>query len=344
VNVSLALQRLAEGQPLSAQEAELAAGEIIRGEANPASLGALLMGLRLRGEDGPALTGFVKAMREASRALPRANGAEVVDTCGTGGDGRGSFNISTAAALLLASCGVGVAKHGNRSASGSTGSADVLEALGLPLDVAPERSAALLREHRFCFLFAPAYHPGMKHAGPVRRELGIRTIFNLCGPLSNPARPTHQLVGVSNPRFIAPIAEALAAIGVRGALVVHGAGGFDEITLTGESSGLRVHENGSITEWSITPEELGLTRTAEPDAPAMNPTESAAMMQRVLAGEPSHDADTVCANAAALLWLLGKHDSMRDAFAAAREHQRSGAAAKHFANILAAARAPMAGP
>lgn len=344
MNVSLALQRLAEGQPLSAGEAELAAGEIIRGEANPASLGALLMGLRLRGEDGPALTGFVKAMREAALTLPRTGDGDVVDTCGTGGDGRGSFNISTAAALLLASMGVAVAKHGNRSASGSTGSADVLEALGLPLDVAPTRSATLLRETSFCFLFAPAYHPGMKHAGPVRRELGIRTIFNLCGPLSNPARPTHQLVGVSNPRFVPAVAEALAAIGVRGALVVHGAGGYDEITLAGESSGLRVHEDGSVTPWSTSPEQLGIAGTAEPDAAAMSPTESAAMMQRVLSGEAGHEADTVCANVAALLWLLGRHTSMRDAFADAREHQRSGAAATHFARILEATRTPGAAP
>jgi len=343
VNVSLALQRLAEGQPLSAGEAELAAGEIIRGEANPASLGALLMGLRLQGEDGTALTGFVRAMRKASRPLPRHGDSVIVDTCGTGGDGRGSFNISTAAALLLASMGVPVAKHGNRSASGSTGSADVLEALGLPLDIAPERSAALLRDLNFCFLFAPAYHPGMKHAGPVRRELGIRTIFNLCGPLSNPARPTHQLVGVSNARFMAPIAETLALVGVQGALVVHGAGGFDEITLTGTSSGLRVHHDGSVTQWALSPKDLGIEASSEPDAPAMNPTESAVMMQRVLSGESCHDAETVCANAAALLWLLGKHPSMRDAFEVAREHQRSGAAWGHFAKILAAANAPTVG-
>ncbi|MDP8905069.1 MAG: anthranilate phosphoribosyltransferase, partial [Chloroflexota bacterium] len=225
-----ALRRVVAGATLSRDEARAGMGEVMDGTAKPAQLAALLVALRMRGETSEELAGLAEAMRE--RVLRVAAPADAIDTCGTGGDGAATFNISTAAGLLVAAAGVPVAKHGNRAVTSPAGSADVLEALGVPIELTPEEAATELTRRRFAFLFAPAYHPAMRHAAPVRRELGVPTSFNLLGPLANPAGVRRQVVGVADPRAARRVAEALHALGAERAFVVHG-DGIDELPLDG---------------------------------------------------------------------------------------------------------------
>ncbi len=315
------LQILAGGDGCTALDAEAAAHSIMRGETSPVVLAGLLMALRCRGETGPELTGFVRALRAAAAPFEGPRPSVLADTCGTGGDGGGTFNISTAAAILLAACGIPVAKHGNRSASGRVGSADVMEALGVRVDGPTDTAGAMLARTGFCFLFAPAWHPAMRHAAPVRRELRVRTIFNLCGPLANPARPTHQLVGVSSREHLLPVAEALASLGVGRALVVHGCSGHDEIMLDGETSGLLVREDGTLSAWAAKPEDFGVPAVPAESLVADDAATSAALIREVLGGRKGPAANVVNANVAAVLWLTGRASTIRAAFDHARDVQ-----------------------
>lgn len=301
---------------------------IMRGEVLPAQIAALLMGLRCRGERAEHLKAVVETMLE--NATPFPGGGAVVgplaDTCGTGGDMHGTVNISTAAAFVAAAAGVPIAKHGNRSVSSRSGSADVLEALGFRIDCAPERSAEMLAEHRFCFLFAPLYHPAMKHAGPVRRELRVRTIFNLAGPLSNPAGITHQLVGVPRHDLIEPVANALRLLGRRGALVVHGRNGEDEISLTTATEGMLLTADGRLHPWFLDPTSLGLRTVEMADLVAEDAEDSAAKIRRALGGEEGPVATIIALNAAAVLLLADAAPDMATALLLAQDTCRSGAA------------------
>ncbi|CAN5343251.1 anthranilate phosphoribosyltransferase [soil metagenome] len=312
---------------------------IMRGEAKPTEIAALLMGLRIRGEQAEHLRVVVEAMLEHATVFPYDHPHDnLFDTCGTGGDMHGTVNISTATALLAAAAGIPVAKHGNRAVSSKSGTADVLEALGLPIDLAPAEAARQLSEHHFCFLFAQAYHPAMRHAAPIRRELGVRTIFNLAGPLSNPALPTHQLVGVPRAALIEPIAQTLKLLGRKRALIVHGRNGEDEISLTQETEGLHLREDGMLEAWSLNPRDLGLEVVEMGELTASGPQESAEKIHRVLAGEKGPVADVINLNLAGVLFLAGREKSMKNAFAAAREIQRSAVGDRLLDKLRAAAR------
>ncbi|MBI1292647.1 anthranilate phosphoribosyltransferase [bacterium] len=308
--------------------------EVMRGNVPPTQLAALLMGLRCRAERAEHLKAVVDVMLENAVPLPGSNDPRVVfDTCGTGGDQLSTVNISTAAALLAASAGIRVAKHGNRAVSSKCGSAEVLETLGLKIDLEPSASAQLLDELNFCFLFAQKYHPAMKHAGPVRRELRFRTIFNLAGPLSNPARPTHQLVGVARRELLSPMIETLRLLGRRRALVVHGRNGEDEISLTTVTEGFHLKADGTVEDFYLDPMELGLKVVEMADLVVADATESAAKLERVMAGEPGPVADVINLNLAAVLFLAERAPNMKQAFNAAREIQQSGSGARLLAEL-----------
>src|SRR5438034_1562643 len=258
MNVQEALARLLDGHDLSRDEARAVMNDVVRGEATPAQIGGFLVALRMKGETADEIAGCAEAMREHVLAVHPTR-ADLVDTAGTGGDGAATLNISTAAALVAAAAGAAVAKHGNRAVSSESGSADVVEALGFELELSPERIARSIDELGFGFLFAPAHHPGFRHAAPVRRELGTRTVFNVLGPLTNPARARAQIVGVYAPSLVRPIAEALVQLGARRAFVVHGAGGIDELSPVGPNAVCEVVDGG-VRERTIDPDELGLAR------------------------------------------------------------------------------------
>lgn len=325
---------------LDSETLRACAKAIFAGQAEDAQIGGLLMALRLQGESEEELEAFVSEMLAAASDFPRPEGdGPLVDTCGVGGDGYNTFNISTASGLVVAAAGVPVAKHGNRSASSQCGSADVLEALGYPLDLPPAHSARILADHGFCFLFARTYHPGMRHAAPARKALGIRTLFNLCGPLANPARPTHQLVGVSEKRHIEPMAKALRDLGLRGALVVRGADGLDEISISQATEGIRLDEDGELHRWSVSPMDMGISPVEMVQLIGGDPEINAEMVSAVIDGKTGPHADVVNLNAGAVLWMVGMERSLEAGFARAREVQQSGAAGKLFDAVKAAAKA-----
>lgn len=297
---------------------------IMRGQATATETAALLMGLRCRGENAEHLKAVVEVMLEHAVKFPRPDVEVLVDTCGPGGVGRGTVNVSSAAALLAATAGVPVAKHGNRSVSSKSGSADVLEALGIKIDCSPETSAACLRKHNFAFLFAPIYHPAMKHAGPIRKEIKIRTIFNLAGPLSNPAGPTHQLVGVGRRSLMEPIAEALRLLGRKRALIVHGRNGLDEVGLDQVTEGLLLTEDGNIKSISFEPRDFGVEPIERADLVIDSPADSANKIRAVLEGAKGPIADEINANVAAVLLLTDRAQTIEQGFMIAREVQQSG--------------------
>ena len=251
-----AIQMLVDGESLSADQATAAMNEIMTGEATPAQVGSFLTALRMKGETVDEIAGMARVMREKS--LHVSVDGPVVDTCGTGGDGSGSFNISTTAAFVVAGAGVTVAKHGNRAMSGSTGSADVLESLGVKIALSPESVARCLNEVGFGFMFAQGYHPSMRFVAGPRREIGIRTVFNILGPLTNPAGADRQVIGIADPSMADRMARVLGQLGSRKALVVHGSDGMDEITITGPSTVWQL-ENGEVTEFEVSPGDLGLS-------------------------------------------------------------------------------------
>jgi len=301
------LAKVIRGERLSEEEAGAAMATIMDGAATPAQIGALLAALAVRGETEDEVVGFARTMRE--RAVPlRAENA--VDTCGTGGDGAHTFNISTVASLVVAACGVKVAKHGNRSASGSCGSADVLEALGVKVDAPTATVQRCLDETGWTFLFAPAFHAATRHAVQPRRELGVRTAFNLLGPLTNPARPVAQVVGVPRPELVAFMARCLARLGARRAIVVHGAG-LDELTLAGETAVAEVAD-GQVRERTVTPDEAGLARAPVEAVRGGDARENARLAGEVLEGRPGPRRDVVLLNAAAALMVAGRASSLRE--------------------------------
>ena len=302
-----AIQMLVDGESLSADQATAAMNEIMTGEATPAQVGSFLTALRIKGETIDEIAGMARVMREKSLHVS-VEGA-VVDTCGTGGDGSGSFNISTTAAFVVAGAGVAVAKHGNRAMSGSTGSADVLEALGVKIALSPESVARCLNEAGFGFMFAQGYHPSMRFAAGPRREIGIRTVFNILGPLTNPAGADRQVIGVADPSMADRMARVLGQLGSRKALVVHGSDGMDEITITGPSTVWQL-ENGEVTEFEVTPGDLGVSVSSADSIRATSSEHSARIARSVLSGESGPPRDVVLLNAAAALVAADRSDSL----------------------------------
>ena len=316
------LARLAGGETLSAEEAEAAFTVIMSGEATPAQIGALLMAMRVRGETVPEITGAVRAMRARMTAIEAPAGA--IDVCGTGGDGAGTLNVSSAVTFVVAACGVPVAKHGNRALSSRTGGADVLTALGVNVDAPMERLPSLLKEAGAVFLFAPRHHPSMRHAAGPRVELGTRTIFNILGPLSNPARVKRQLTGVFSPAWTRPMAETLAALGHEAAWLVHGTG-LDELTVAGENQ-VTALKDGSIDTFSVTPEDAGFTRAPVAAIKGGDAAFNADALLGLLRGVTGAYRDTVLLNAAAALIVAGRAAGLRDGAAQAARAIDSGAA------------------
>ncbi|MDR6224497.1 anthranilate phosphoribosyltransferase [Desmospora profundinema] len=321
------LAKIIDGENLERGEAEALMGAMMEGEVPPSQIAAALTGLRVKGETVDELTGLASAMRDKAARLPQS-ASHAVDTCGTGGDGGKTFNISTAAAIVAAAAGVPVAKHGNRAVSSRSGSADVLEALGVPTQLSPEDAVKALDKQGICFLFAPLFHQAMKHVMPVRRELGFRTCFNLLGPLSNPAGVKRQLVGVYDPALTEPVAEVLTRLGAERVLVVAGLEGIDEISVSGET---RISESreGRIRTFQLTPEELGLTRHPLAALAGGDAVVNASIIRGVLRGEPGAPRDVVTANAGAVLYLAGHAASLQEGVeAAAAVIDQGGAEAK----------------
>ncbi|MCA1959373.1 MAG: bifunctional anthranilate synthase component II/anthranilate phosphoribosyltransferase [Desulfomonile sp.] len=301
-----AIRKVSRREGLTSDEMADVMSDIMDGCATPAQIGCLLAALRMKGETVDEITGAARVMRAKAIKVPVAhNGAPLLDTCGTGGDGAGTFNISTTVAFILAGAGVRIAKHGNRSVSSSCGSADVLMELGADLQRSPESVARCIDETGFGFLFAPALHPAMKHAAGPRREMGIRTLFNILGPLTNPAGASCQLLGVYDPELTEPIAHALVGLGIRSAMVVHGMDGLDEISLSAPTRISRV-ESGSVTTTQIDPRDFGLELCEVTEISGGSPVDNAAHLQRVLAGVPGARRDIALLNAAAALIIAGK--------------------------------------
>ncbi|HLB61858.1 MAG TPA: anthranilate phosphoribosyltransferase [Actinomycetota bacterium] len=318
------LSRIAAGEALSADESAEAMRTIMRGDATQGQIGGFLMALRTRGETVDELDGLARTALEFANAVD-APGA-VIDTCGTGGDRAGTFNISTLAALVAAGAGVTVAKHGNRAASSHCGSADLLEALGVKIDLGPEGVTTCLREAGIGFMFAPVFHPAAAHAAPVRRELRIPTVFNFLGPLTNPARPAAQVVGVSDPRMLPLVAEVLARRGVR-AKVFRGQDGLDELTTTAMSVVLEVRD-GVVHEGTLDPSEVGLERASAEDLRGGDVEDNVSIARAVLAGESGAHRDVVLLNGAAALQVAGRASTVEEGVALAAETIDSGAAGK----------------
>jgi anthranilate phosphoribosyltransferase len=318
------LEKLRRHEDLTDADAATAMGLIMDGQAQPAHIAGLLMALALKGERPREMVGFARAMRARAVALPQPVG-DVFDTCGTGGDGAHTFNVSTAAAIVLASCGVRVAKHGNRAVSSRCGSADVFETLGVALDAPPDRVVQTLLDANLAFFFAPAWHPSMKHAGPTRRELGVRTAFNLLGPLTNPAGAKRQLVGVSRPEHTELLARTLGLLGTERAWVVHGADGLDELSTTGFTKISEYHE-GAVRTFYLHPADVGLPVASAQSLVGGTAEENAALIERLLEGQTGAPRDIVLLNAGAGLLIAGKAGSVKEGIAAAAEAIDSGRA------------------
>lgn len=320
------LERLFEGAPLSAEEAEAAFGVIMEGRASDAEIAAFLAAMRARGETAAEVAGGVRALRRAMVPV-ELEPDRLVDTCGTGGGGLTTFNISTAAALVAAAGGARVAKHGNRSFSSRCGSADVLETLGVPIDLGPDELPRLVKETGFAFMFAPRFHPAMRHAAGARRELGTATIMNLLGPLANPARVRRQVVGVSRPELLRLVADALRELGHERALVVHGEPGMDELSPLGPSRVVRV-DGGDVSEETVDPADFGWSGFLAAELRGGEPPENAARIERVVRGEERGGARAaVTLNAAAAFWAAGLVDSLVDGVTRAEAAIDGGAAA-----------------
>lgn len=335
------LRRIANHrESLSREEARAVMAEVFTGKCTDIQISALLVALHMKGETVEEIVGFAEAIRAAATPLPihrdSAGGAgrdALVDTCGTGGDASGTFNISTATALVAAGAGVHVAKHGNRSVTSRCGSADVMETLGVNISLPPERLAACLEQVGMVFLFAPDMHSAMKYVQTARRELKLRTVFNLLGPLTNPARATAQVVGVYSVELVDKLAEALSMLGLHRAMVVHGLDELDEITVTGPTRVAEVRE-GSVRTYEVTPEEFGMKRARIEAISGGDATTNAAIIREVLGGAKSPHRDIVLLNAAAALVVAGKTDHLADAVPIAAQSIDSGAAARKLEALV----------
>jgi anthranilate phosphoribosyltransferase len=315
--------KVATGAALSRDEAASAFDRMMSGEATPSQMGGLLMALRVRGETVDEITGAVAAMRSKMLTVKAPAGA--VDIVGTGGDGSGSVNVSTCASFIVAGAGVTVAKHGNRALSSKSGAADVLGALGVKIDITPEQVGRCIADAGIGFMFAPTHHPAMKNVGPTRVELATRTIFNLLGPLSNPAGVTRQMVGVFSRHWVQPLAQVLKNLGAESAWVVHGSDGLDEITLTGPTY-VAALENGEIHSFEITPAEAGLPNATTEDLKGGDAVANAAALRAVLEGKPSAFRNVALLNAAAALVVAGKAKDLKEGVVLGAKSLDSGAA------------------
>jgi anthranilate phosphoribosyltransferase len=330
------IEKLQRHEDLSVEEASAAMEAIMDGRAQPSQIAGFLVGLAMKGERPDEIVGLARTMRARATTLSRTF-APVFDTCGTGGDGANTFNVSTVAALVLAACGVRVAKHGNRSASSRCGSADLLEALGVNVGAPPPVVERCLERASIAFFFAPVFHPSMKHAGPTRKELGVRTAFNLLGPLTNPAGASRQLVGVPRPELTELVARSLAQLGSERAWVVHGADGLDEISTTGYT---KVSEcrDGSVNTFYLHPADVGLAKSAPEALKGGDAAENAAIARAVLGGSRGGTRDVVLLNAGASLLIAGKAATIREGIAAAAEGIDSGRAAAALETLIACSR------
>lgn len=324
--------KVATGATLSREEASAAFAAMMSGEATPSQMGGLLMALRVRGETVDEITGAVAAMRGKMLKVEAPAGA--VDVVGTGGDGSGSVNVSTCAAFIVAGSGVPVAKHGNRALSSRSGAADVLAALGVKIDLTPDKVGRCIEQAGMGFMFAPAHHPAMKNVGPTRVELATRTIFNLLGPLSNPAGVKRQMVGVFSKQWVQPLAQVLKNLGSEAAWVVHGSDGLDEITLTGPTS-VAALENGNIRTFEVTPEDAGLARSAPGSLLGGDAEANATALRSVLEGKPGAYRDVALLNAAATLIVAGKAKDLKEGVAIGVRTLDSGAAAARLKQLIA---------
>jgi len=324
------LKRLADGQTLSADDSARAFGAIMSGTVREDDMAAFLTALARRMPTVEEVVGGVRAMRAAMRRIEAP--ANAIDLCGTGGDGHNTFNISTATAFVVAACGVPVAKHGNRSASSRSGTADVLEELGVKIDMEPHAAEACLAETNFCFLFAPHYHTAMKHVGPVRKKLGFRTIFNLLGPLSNPAQVKRQLIGVFSPDWIETLAHVLKELGSEKAWLVHGADGLDELTTTAATH-VAALDRGTIARREVMPEDVGVARVPLSALKGGEAKDNAAALNRLLEGETGAFRDIVLLNAAAALVVAEKAADLRSGAARAVEAIDSGGAKRVLTRV-----------
>ena len=333
MNVQEALGRLLDGHDLSRDDARSVMNEVMVGDATPAQIGGLLVALRLKGETVDEIAGCAEAMRAHVLAVKPARD-DLVDTAGTGGDGARTINISTAAALVAAAAGAGVAKHGNRAVSSASGSADVLEALGFRLELPPARIERSIDELGFGFLFAPTHHPAMRHAAPVRRELAARTVFNVLGPLTNPAGARAQVVGVYAPSLVRTIAEVLAQLGARRAFVVHGAGGIDELSPAGPNLVCEVRD-GNVHEREIDPLELGVPRCAQDELRGGSPAENAEAIRAIFSGQNGGRRSAVLLNAAGAIAAAGQARDLADGLGYARDAVDSGAAGERLEELIA---------
>ena len=342
--IRVAIAQLVTGQDLNEAQMSAVMQEIMSGQTTDAQIGSFITALRMKGETIDEITGAARVMREKAAVvdtgIDTASGL-LMDIVGTGGDGSGTFNVSTTTAFVVAGAGVPVAKHGNRAVSSSCGSADVLEALGADLTMPPERMADCVRRVGIGFLFAPMLHGAMKYAVGPRRELGIRTIFNILGPLTNPARPNVQLTGVFAKELVAPIAQVLIRLGMKRALVVWGEGGMDELTVTGTSHLADAHD-GAVESYAVRPEELGLRRADSAEIKGgKTAAESAELVRAVLRGSPGARLDMVLLNAGAALMAAGKAADLRSGIALAREVVASGAALQKLEDFAAFCRKKM---
>ncbi|QNM82460.1 anthranilate phosphoribosyltransferase [Sphingomonas sabuli] len=320
------LPLLLSGEDLTSDQSEHLFERLVLGKLEPAEIAGMLIALRMKGETADEMIGAARALSSAATPFDRPDYL-FADCCGTGGDGSGTINVSTAAAFVAAAAGLPVVKHGNRSVSSQCGSADVLEALGAKIDVSPDESRKILDDTGFCFLFAPAYHPGMKHAALVRRQLSVRTVMNLLGPCVNPASPRVQLLGVADPRMLRRIGATLDAMGVEQAMIVHGSG-VDEVALHAETRALMLR-NGEMEEIVITPEDAGIERAPLSSVTGGDPAENAARLRALLDGKgQAEERDVVALNAGALLATAGKAEDFKSGVAIAADALASGAAGK----------------
>lgn len=324
----LELVKVINGEVLSMDETTKLFQHLIAGQLTQNQIAAMLIALKVRGETPAEIAGAARALLNGSKKFPALSYA-VADTCGTGGDGSNTINISTAAALVSASMGLKVAKHGNRSVSSRSGSADVLESLGVPLDLSPDENKALLDDFGFCFLFAPHYHPGIRYAMPVRQELKTRTLFNLLGPLLNPARPQAQLLGVYTPDLCLPMAETLQLLGCERAMVVNGSG-LDEIALHGPTKVVEIN-GGELREYELKPADFGVTEADLESLRGGDAHQNARMLQDVFNGRGKVEhANAIAMNAAAVRYLTGQADSLKAGTSDVLDHLASGKAAEHL--------------
>jgi len=324
--------KVATGATLTRDESTKAFDYMMSGEATPSQMGGFLMGLRMRGETVDEITGAVLAMR--GKMLRVTAPSDAVDVVGTGGDGSGSVNVSTCASFIVAGAGVPVAKHGNRALSSRSGAADVLASLGVKIDISPDQVGRCVKEAGIGFMFAPSHHPAMKNVGPTRVELATRTIFNLLGPLSNPAGVKRQMVGVFSKQWVQPLAQVLKNLGAESVWVVHGSDGLDEITLSGSTS-VAALENGTIRSFEVTPEEAGLPRAGAGALKGGDADANAAALKGVLEGKPSPYRDVALLNAAAALIVAGRAKDLKEGVAIGVKSLDSGAAAARLKQLIA---------